>query len=181
VHDGTTSGDLMCGTTIPLEGTDLFGMMFSVHLDPTTERPRGELLLSLCYNRDERTLQGILLKLTNSIKNDRTPLPDIYIKVYLMYKGKRIKHWKSSSKQFCLTPIFNEAFQFSLNHMDIHQISLDVCMMCYDRFAKDEEVGRVLIGDSVHHETGVQHWKQIISQPQSRISHWHTFLPATPK
>ena len=129
-----------------------------------------------------------VLKLTHFIYSAFTSIyyivniVDLYIKVYLVYKGKRTKQWKSSSKQFCLTPIFNEAFQFSLHHMDTRQVSLDLRMMCcYDRFAKDEEVGRVLIGDSVNHETGVQHWKQIISQPQSRISHWHTFLPVTLK
>ena len=55
VHDGTTSGDLMCGTTIALEGTDLFGMMFTVQLDPTTERVRGRVtVIFTILNSDEK-------------------------------------------------------------------------------------------------------------------------------
>ena len=38
LHDGSTAGDLLCSTIIPLEATDLFGMMFTVLLDPSTDR-----------------------------------------------------------------------------------------------------------------------------------------------
>lgn len=33
VHDGSAAGDLLCGTTLPLEGMDLFGMTSTVQLD----------------------------------------------------------------------------------------------------------------------------------------------------
>ena len=48
LHDGSAAGDLLCGTTIPLEGTDLFGMMFTVLLDPSTDKVIIVLFTMIC-------------------------------------------------------------------------------------------------------------------------------------
>ena len=89
-------------------------------------------------------------------------------------------HWKSTTKQNNVTLIFNEAFQFDLRQAkDIRQTALDVCVMSYDRFSRDEEIGRVPVGEAADHETGQQHWREIAAQPNSRISHWHSFAITT--
>lgn len=104
---------------------------------------------------------------------------EIYVKIYLVYKGKRNKQWKSMMKQHKRTVIFNEAFQFDLRQKDAANAHLELWVMGYDRLTKDVELGKVLIGADVEHETGRQHWRQIIAQPQARISHWHTLTPGT--
>ena len=98
-----------------------------------------------------------------------------------MYKRKKTRQWKSTTKQFTLTSIFNEAFRFDLRNINIQEVTLDVCVISYDRFAKDEEIGRIQIGSEVDHETGSHHWKQVLAQPQNRISHWHAFAPVISK
>ena len=122
---------------------------------------------------------------THTHTHTRNTMPnvfiDVYVKIYLAYKGKRTKHWRSSTKANIHKLIFNEAFQFDLTHKEIRHSSLEVCVMSHDRFAKDEELGTVLIGDAVQHETGQQHWRQIVSQPSARVSHWHTFATAARK
>ena len=108
---------------------------------------------------------------------------DIYVKIYLVYKGKRVRQWKSSTKQYCLTPIFNEGFQFDLRQTsNIQNVALDVCVMSYDRFSRDEVIGKVTIGVSADPtSTASQHWKQILSHPQNHVSHWHTYSPVVSK
>ena len=104
---------------------------------------------------------------------------DIYVKIYLVYKGKRSRYWKSSAKKSGFSLIFNEAFQFDIRHKDLRHISLEAYVMGHDRLSKDGTVGRVAIGERVGEEAGRQHWTQILSQPLARISHWHSFSAAT--
>ena len=52
-------------------------------------------------------------------------------------------------------------------------------MMDYDRFSRNDVVGVVYIGDQITHDTGRQHWEQILTQPNTSISGWHTVLPIT--
>ena len=100
-----------------------------------------------------------------------------------MYKGKRLRQWKSSTKQYCLTPIFNEAFQFDLRQTpNIQHVALDVCVMSYDRFSRDEVIGKVTIGTSADPtSTSNQHWKEILTHPQKNVSHWHAYSPVVSK
>lgn len=84
-------------------------------------------------------------------------------------------------KRNTLIPIFNESFQFDLSEMDVKEVALEVLMMDYDRFSRNDVVGVVYIGEQVPHDTGRQHWEQIMSQPNTSISNWHSILPLTPQ
>lgn len=105
--------------------------------------------------------------------------PDPYVKIWMLHKGRRNQKWKSSVKRNTLIPIFNEGFQFDISSMDIRDVALEVLMMDYDRFSRNDVVGVVYLGDNVPHNTGKQHWDQIIAQPNISISNWHTILPIT--
>lgn len=109
------------------------------------------------------------------------PLPqDVYIKIWLLNKGKRTKKWKSSVKQKIPTPVFNESFKFDLGEAaNIHDLALELVVMEQDRFSRAVTMGVVYIGMGVPHHTGRQHWQHLIAQPSSRISNWHPILPVS--
>ena len=104
---------------------------------------------------------------------------DPYVKIWLLKKGRRNQKWKSKVIRNTLVPIFNESFQFDLSDVNAKEATLEILIMDYDRFSRNDVVGVVYIGDQVPHDTGRQHWDQMMSQPNASISSWHTILPIT--
>ena len=102
---------------------------------------------------------------------------DPYVKVYLVYQGKRVSKWKSSVKKNTLVATFNEPFQFDLEKKDINHVELEVVVMDYDRFSRNDLIGTVLLGANVHHQSGQSHWTDMVATPQQRISRWHSIKP----
>jgi hypothetical protein len=187
LYNGSTMGNLVGGVTLPLADADLYGMSCTLKIDLDREKikavNRGDLLLSLVYHQQTHTLKGIILKLANLKRQDvAIGLADVYIRIWLLNKGKRTKKWKSSVKQKVPTPVFNEPFEFDIKgeSSDIHDVTLELIVMEQDRFSRDVTMGVVYIGMGVPHHTGQQHWEQVIAQPGSRISNWHPVLPVTP-
>ena len=103
-------------------------------------------------------------------------LPDPYVKIRLFKNGQRNQKWKSTVKRNTLLPIFNESFQFDLRGMHPKQVVLNILLIDNDRFTQGDVVGMVNIGAMVPHDTGRQHWEQIISQPNTSVEGWHPIL-----
>ena len=104
---------------------------------------------------------------------------DPYVKIWLLKKGRRNQKWKSKVKRNTLIPVFNESFQFDLSEMNVKEVAMEILMMDYDRFSRNDVVGVVYIGEQVPHDTGRQHWEQLLSQPNTSISSWHSIQPVT--
>ena len=101
---------------------------------------------------------------------------DPYVKIYLMCEGRRLAKWKTCVKRNTLLPIFNEKFMFNVSTMDLKDIVLEVKVMDYDRFSRNDLMGVVLIGENVQQETGRVHWAEMISSVNQAVSHWHPIL-----
>ena len=97
-----------------------------------------------------------------------------------MFKGKRHFKWKTSVKKNTLLPVFNEAFQFDIAGMDLRDITLEVLVMDYDRFSRNDLMGVISIGENVAHLSGRNHWLAMQSSPNQAISNWHSLQPPTP-
>ena len=102
---------------------------------------------------------------------------DPYVKVYLIYRGKRVSKWKSSVKKNTLVATFNEPFQFSIESKDINNVGLEVVIMDYDRFSRNDLIGTVLLGANVDHQSGFSHWTDMVATPEQGISRWHSIKP----
>ena len=46
--------------------------------------------------------------------------------------------------------------------------------MDYDRFSKDDVVGRMLFGGNVGGVTQLRHWQEMLSASPQVVSQWHT-------
>ena len=103
------------------------------------------------------------------------------MKVNLVHQGRRIAKWKTGIKRNTLLAVFNEPFQFDLDKRDIKDISLEVLVMDYDRFTRNDIMGVVLLGRSVHNQLGCSHWAEMIASPQQSITQWHSIRPVSPQ
>ncbi len=101
-------------------------------------------------------------------------LADPYIKIRIHYQKRIIDKWKSSVKRNTLIPVFNEAFEFDISGKDIEEITMEVLVMDYDRFSKDDIVGRIHLGYGSEGEQGQRHWRDMINSSPQVISQWHT-------
>ena len=109
------------------------------------------------------------------------PSTDPYVKVYLVYQGRRIAKWKSSIRRNTLAAVFNEPFQFDLEQRDIFDISLELLVMDYDRFSRNDIMGIVLLGGSVHYHSGRSHWAEMIASSRQSITQWHSIRAVSPQ
>ena len=104
---------------------------------------------------------------------------DPYIKVHLMYKGKRKKKWKTAVKRNTLTPVFNEAFQFEISkEMDMSEVFIRLSLMDYDRLSRNDVIGVIILGEKTNHITGRKHWMDMLQSPGQSITQWHSVLPS---
>jgi hypothetical protein len=139
----------------------------------------GDLLFSLTYSEERKVINGIILKATNLRKADIWGLADPYVKIYMIHESKRMNKWKTEVKKNTLVPIYNESFQFDVSGLDIRNVSLEIWVMDYDWFSRNDKMGVVYVGANSPQEVGRNHWMEIISAPEHQTSHWHTIIPYT--
>ena len=102
---------------------------------------------------------------------------DPYVKVRLLHSGKKREKWKTSIKKNTLAPVFHEQFQFNISNMQITDISLQLVLMDFDRFIRNERMGTIQIGDHSPQKSGQAHWKDTCLSPHQTISRWHSIIP----
>ena len=102
---------------------------------------------------------------------------DPYVKIYLIYKNKRVHKWKTAVKKNTLVPIYNESFQFDISEMDIREVCLEIWVMDYDWFSRNDKMGVVYVGVNSPQEVGRSHWLEVVNSPEHMASHWHTIIP----
>lgn len=172
-----TRKQLIGVASIPLEEADLYGVAIKAQINEKVDQwevdSKGDLLFSITYKPATNVLQGIILKATNLQRQDLTGSADPYAKVFMFYQGKRQYKWKSSVKRNTLMPIFNETFQFDIFTMDISEISLEIVLMDYDRFSRDDIIGVIRVGATASEEVGRAHWEEVVSSPNHPVSRWH--------
>ena len=95
-----------------------------------------------------------------------------------MYEGKRKAKWKTTIKRNTLLPIFNEAFAFDISRINIRDITLEIAIMNYDQFSRNNVMGNVCIGENVEQASGRAHWAQMMSSARTPVSQWHPIMPA---
>ncbi|XP_053742221.1 synaptotagmin-9-like isoform X2 [Synchiropus splendidus] len=155
----------------------------------------GELMFSLCYLPTAGRLTITMIKARNLKAMDITGASDPYVKVSLMCEGRRLKKRKTSTKRNTLNPVYNEAVVFDVPPENIHQISLLIAVMDYDRSARpppglgppgltcasvdrvghNEVIGVCRVGTEAE-TLGRDHWSEMLTYPRKPIAHWHPLL-----
>lgn len=69
--------------------------------------------------------------------------------------------------------VYNEPFQFGVGSCSISDVVLEFAVMNYDRFGRDDAIGKVSLGLNVNSDTGRTHWSEVLSSPGHAVSRWH--------
>nr|XP_061789810.1 synaptotagmin-11-like [Nerophis lumbriciformis] len=170
--------DVIGEALVPLAGVD--PGTGRVHLSrPIVKRntqceSRGELLASLSYQPVSHRLSVVVLKARHLPKMDVAGLSaNPYVKVNVFYGRKRIAKKKTHVKKCTLNPVFNESFIYDIPPELLPDISLEFLVVDFDRTAKNQVMGRLLLGPHGAPPSGAAHWREVCHNPRRQISKWH--------
>lgn len=68
---------------------------------------------------------------------------DPYVKVWLMYKDKRVEKKKTVVMKRCLNPVFNESFIFDIPTEKLRETTIIITVMDKDRLSRNDVIGKV--------------------------------------
>ncbi|KAI1232712.1 hypothetical protein IHE44_0006549 [Lamprotornis superbus] len=187
-YDRFSRNDPIGEVSIPLNKVDLTQMQtFWKDLKPCSDgsvRPwtppipcrgegsRGELLLSLCYNPSANSIVVNIIKARNLKAMDIGGTSDPYVKVWLMYKDKRVEKKKTVVMKRCLNPVFNESFAFDIPTERLRETTIVITVMDKDRLSRNDVIGKIYL--SWKSGPGeVKHWKDMIARPRQAVAQWH--------
>ncbi|XP_063253533.1 synaptotagmin-7 isoform X3 [Prinia subflava] len=156
-YDRFSRNDPIGEVSIPLNKVDLTQMQtFWKDLKPCSDGSgsRGELLLSLCYNPSANSIVVNIIKARNLKAMDIGGTSDPYVKVWLMYKDKRVEKKKTVVMKRCLNPVFNESFAFDIPTERLRETTIVITVMDKDRLSRNDVIGKV--GDTPEgHRVGI--------------------------
>lgn len=174
--DKLLSNSLIGSVSVPLDQADLYNELVLAVIDDKMEKrlgSLGEVLISLTFNPQSSCLRGVLLKVANLQRKDaliRTIDP--YVAINFLEGNARKEKWKSSTKKDSIMVVYNEPFQFCSSN-NFSDTTLEIVVLNYDRFGRDEVIGKVSIGLNVSSDSGRAHWSEALSSPNHAVSRWH--------
>ncbi|XP_061465799.1 synaptotagmin-7 isoform X3 [Rhineura floridana] len=174
-YDRFSRNDPIGEVSIPLNKVDLTQMQtFWKDLKPCSDGSgrRGELLLSLCYNPSANSIVVNIIKAQNLKAMDIGGTSDPYVKVWLMYKDKRVEKKKTVVMKRCLNPVFNESFIFDIPTEKLRETTIIITVMDKDKLSRNDVIGKIYL--SWKSGPGeVKHWKDMIAHPRQAVAQWH--------
>ncbi|XP_061465798.1 synaptotagmin-7 isoform X2 [Rhineura floridana] len=145
-YDRFSRNDPIGEVSIPLNKVDLTQMQtFWKDLKPCSDGSgrRGELLLSLCYNPSANSIVVNIIKAQNLKAMDIGGTSDPYVKVWLMYKDKRVEKKKTVVMKRCLNPVFNESFIFDIPTEKLRETTIIITVMDKDKLSRNDVIGKL--------------------------------------
>ncbi|NXH37594.1 SYT7 protein, partial [Dicaeum eximium] len=156
----------------PASTEELCGAWVSSGNTCVPQGSRGELLLSLCYNPSANSIVVNIIKARNLKAMDIGGTSDPYVKVWLMYKDKRVEKKKTVVMKRCLNPVFNESFAFDIPTERLRETTIVITVMDKDRLSRNDVIGKIYL--SWKSGPGeVKHWKDMIARPRQAVAQWH--------
>ncbi|XP_077999837.1 synaptotagmin-7-like [Glandiceps talaboti] len=135
--------------------------------------PLGDLLVSLCYAPTAGRITIVVMKCRNLKSMDITGKSDPYVKIWLMYKGKRVEKKKTQTKYRNLNPVFNESFIFNITVDKLMDTAFHISVIDRDRLGRNDLIGGIIIGPKAGPQE-TKHWNDMLSKPRAPIAEWHT-------
>ncbi|CAH1799974.1 unnamed protein product, partial [Owenia fusiformis] len=148
---------------------------FNLPLQPCSENStskRGELLLSLCYQPTVGRITVVIIKARELKAQDITGYSDPYVKLWLMYQGKKIEKKKTEIKMRNLNPVYNESFIFQVPYEKIRETTIHISVYDWDRMSRNDLIGQFVLG-SKSGPMEVKHWNDMLSKPRQQVAQWH--------
>ena len=99
-------------------------------------------------------------------------LSDPFVKVSVIYGGKRLKKKKTSTKRNTCNPVWNEALVFSLGNEFLQHIQLEFVVFNDNLISNNEMLGKTLLGPEAEGEEKA-HWNDMMNS-KTAMARWHT-------
>nr|XP_005909943.1 PREDICTED: synaptotagmin-7 [Bos mutus] len=170
-YDRFSRNDPIGEVSIPLNKVDLTQMQtFWKDLKPCSDGSgsRGELLLSLCYNPSANSIIVNIIKARNLKAMDIGGTSDPYVKVWLMYKDKRVEKKKTVTMKRNLNPIFNESFAFDIPTEKLRETTIIITVMDKDKLSRNDVIGKIYLSWK-----RVTRWRAMVARPRQPVAQWH--------
>nr|CAB3266768.1 synaptotagmin-7 [Phallusia mammillata] len=173
-YDRFSRNDPIGEVLIPLNTINLADELVQyVSLQPCKgSNKRGELQLSLCYQPIEGILDIEIIKGRNMKPMDLNGTSDPYVKIWLLYKGKRVEKKKTAVVKNTLNPDFGEEFTFTAPMDRLRDIQIEITVMDHDTIGRNDTIGKIYLG---HKSSGLEklHWKEMLTNARRPVSQWH--------
>ncbi|CAL4067347.1 unnamed protein product, partial [Meganyctiphanes norvegica] len=146
-------------------------------LKPLKKNKRGEILTSLLYEPIKKQITLNVVKCKNLMAMDIGGKSDPFLKIQLKFGGQVISKFKTEHQLSNLNPVFNfnEIFEVPWEKLKVCQI--DILVMDYDRWKKNEVIGKVTFGKEGGSPTERKHYNQMINKPNEAQIQWHRLKP----
>ncbi|XP_026746085.1 synaptotagmin-5-like [Trichoplusia ni] len=173
-YDRFSRNEVMGSAKVPLSRVEVAGGA-EVWAELSRERrppeELQELLLSLSYLPSAERLTVVVLKARNLLPpQEGKDALDVYVKVYLLVNGKRVKKKKTNRKEIN-SPVWNEALSFSLPSANLQEASIEVCVVSGG--SSGLVVGWCCVGGAEPAAEG-RHWAQMAHETRKAVAMWHT-------
>ncbi|XP_055386855.1 double C2-like domain-containing protein beta isoform X2 [Condylostylus longicornis] len=153
--------------TVPLVSED----QFSSEAITAGPWPRGQMLISLCYNTKKRSLAVMVKRCTDLLPMDNNGSSDPFVKLQLKPDSHR-KKYKTNVKWRNLNPIFNEEFLFETRPNDLDKQCLIITVWDKDLGKSNDFLGSLILG---HNSKGrrLKQWQDCVKLPDHYHEQWH--------
>ncbi|XP_047545624.1 synaptotagmin-5-like isoform X1 [Vanessa atalanta] len=173
-YDRFSRNEVMGSAKVPLSRVEVAGgaeIWAELSRERRPPEELQELLLSLSYLPSAERLTVVVLKARNLLPpQEGKDALDVYVKVYLLVNGKRVKKKKTNRKEIN-NPVWNEALSFSLPSANLHEASIEVCVVTGG--GSGLVVGWCCVGAAEPAAEG-RHWAQMAQQTRKAVAMWHT-------
>ena len=100
-------------------------------------------------------------------------ITDPFIKVVLLFDGKKVKKKKTSTRKQETNPVYNECMMFDVPPDLLHRVLFVISVAdAKPDSTRSDVIGRVVIGSATTGEP-LRHWHQMLISPRRPVAAWH--------
>ena len=98
---------------------------------------------------------------------------DPFVKVVLLFDGRKVKKKKTSTRKQEVNPVYNELMIFDVPPDLLHRVLFVISVADARRDStRSDLIGRVVIGSATTSEP-LRHWHQMLISPRKPVAAWH--------
>ncbi|CAI9715995.1 double C2-like domain-containing protein beta isoform X1 [Octopus vulgaris] len=137
---------------------------------------RGKILLSLCYKPSEQLLSIGVVRCANLAAMDSNGYSDPFVKIYLKPDPGKKSKFKTETKRKTLNPEYNEIFNYNIRYNELTHKTLEITVWDKDIGKPNDFIGGLEFGSQSKGDK-LQHWYEMLRNPDQKVEYWHTLTP----
>ncbi|GAB1597616.1 rabphilin-3A-like [Argonauta hians] len=136
----------------------------------------GKILLSLSYMPSEQRLVVGVVRCANLAAMDSNGYSDPYVKIYLKPDPDKKSKFKTQTKRKTLNPEYNEEFKYKIRYNELTHKTLEITVWDKDIGKSNDFIGGLELGSQSKGDY-LQHWYEMLRNPDHKVQYWHVLAP----